>query len=234
MTASPPSPHPAGTAPVSPPPPPAAGEVFGDRLPVAVRYADRLVSAGVERGLLGPREAERVWERHLLNSAVLAEALPAVPPGSSPALRVLDVGSGAGLPGIPLLLARPALRLTLVEPLQRRAVFLTETVELLDLPVEVVRARVEELPVAAADVVVARAVAPLARLVELVLPALRPGGLLLALKGRAAEEELAAARPALRRWPGTRASVATVGAGIAPATVVRVERGAGPTRGGRR
>jgi 16S rRNA (guanine527-N7)-methyltransferase len=229
VTASPPSPL-SSVARVAPPPPPAAAELFGDRLPLAVRYADRLVSAGVERGLIGPREAERIWQRHLLNSAVLAEALPELPVG----LRVLDVGSGAGLPGIPLLLACPGLRMQLVEPLQRRYAFLVETVELLDLPVEVVRARAEELPPEAADVVVARAVAPLARLLALTLPAVRPGGLLLALKGRGAAAELAAARTVLRAWPGTLAEVATVGAAVAPATVVRVERGNRRERGGRR
>jgi 16S rRNA (guanine527-N7)-methyltransferase len=214
-----PRPDPAATA----PPVPATARLFGDRLPLAVRYAERLATVGVERGLLGPREADRVWERHVLNSAVLAELLPA----SGAPLEVVDAGAGAGLPGIPLLLAAPGLSLLLVEPMLRRAVFLEETVELLGLSARVVRGRVEELPAASVDVVVARAVAPLGRLLELTLPVLRPGGLLLALKGRGAAGELASAQPVLRRWPDARAGIATVGAGIAPATVVRVERHGG-------
>ncbi|HYN75759.1 MAG TPA: RsmG family class I SAM-dependent methyltransferase, partial [Candidatus Limnocylindria bacterium] len=106
----------------APPPPAVAVELFGDRLPLAVTYAEYLVGAGVERGLLGPREVERVWERHLLNCAVVA---PMLPLGAT----VADIGSGAGLPGIVLAIARPDLMVVLIEPLLRRADFLREVVD---------------------------------------------------------------------------------------------------------
>lgn len=167
--------------------------MFGSELPRAVAYASLLAGPGIERGLIGPRERERLWERHLINSASV-ESL--VPQGS----EVLDIGSGAGLPGVPLALVRPDLQVTLVEPLLRRAVFLTEVCAELSLPnVSVVRSRAEQLPDACADVVVARAVAPLPRLAEWTLRLLRAGGLLVALKGRAGEQEVEQAEPVLRR-----------------------------------
>lgn len=167
--------------------------MFGSELPRAVAYASLLAGPGIERGLIGPRERERLWERHLINSASV-ESL--VPQGS----EVLDIGSGAGLPGVPLALVRPDLQVTLVEPLLRRAVFLTEVCAELSLPnVSVVRSRAEQLPDACADVVVARAVAPLPRLAEWTLRLLRAGGLLVALKGRASEQEVEQAEPVLRR-----------------------------------
>ena len=104
-----------------PPPPAVAAAVFGDALPLAERYVARLAGDGVARGLIGPREVPRLWERHVLNSAAIAEAVPA-------GARVVDVGSGAGLPGIPLALARPDITLTLVEPMARRIEFLEEAV----------------------------------------------------------------------------------------------------------
>lgn len=167
--------------------------MFADALPAAVAYADLLAGAGVERGLIGPREVDRLWERHLLNSASVAAA---VPDGAG----VLDVGSGAGLPGIPLALVRPDLRVTLIEPLLRRATFLGEACRTLGLDrVDVQRARAEELPRGTAEVVVARAVAPLQRLLDWTLPLLRPGGRLVAMKGRSADEELDAAEGSLTR-----------------------------------
>ncbi|MBW0011039.1 MAG: 16S rRNA (guanine(527)-N(7))-methyltransferase RsmG, partial [Pseudonocardiales bacterium] len=133
----------------------AAQAVFGDRYPLAERYAALLAGSGVVRGLIGPREADRLWERHLLNSAVLGEL---VPEGA----RVLDVGSGAGLPGIPLALARPDLVIVLLEPMARRVVWLREVVAVLGLAVSVDRGRVEELRVrdecGVHDVVTARGV----------------------------------------------------------------------------
>ncbi|MQA04348.1 MAG: 16S rRNA (guanine(527)-N(7))-methyltransferase RsmG [Streptosporangiales bacterium] len=212
--------------------PPTANAVFGARLPVAERYAEFLATAGVERGLLGPREGARLWERHLVNSAVLVELLP----GTG---DVIDVGSGAGLPGIPLAILRPELSVTLVEPMQRRTAFLEECVSLLELEnVSVVRGRAEDLAgEIAADVVVARAVAPLDRLLRWTLPLVRPGGQVLAIKGAKVAEELTALglstepgrqvpRRALRTLGVETVELVCVGDEIVdpPATVVRATR----------
>ena len=206
------------------PPPPAAVVVFGDRLPLAVQYANLLAGAGVERGLIGPREPARLWERHLLNCAGLAELL-------APGELVLDLGSGAGLPGLVLGVLRDDVTIELVEPLLRRATFLTEAVEALGLRhVSVRRARGEELAgKVSADVVTARAVAPLDRLGGWALPLLRAGGRLLALKGEAADGELEQGRPALRKAGAESAEVVTVGsaATLTEARVVVVVRGPG-------
>ena len=172
----------------APPAPAAAETVFGDRLGIVRTYADLLAGPGVERGLLGPREVERLWDRHLLNSAAVSELIDAD-------VRVVDIGSGAGLPGIPLAIARPDLAVTLVEPMQRRTDFLTEVVATLGLPVDVIRGRAEEAAirtrVAGADVVVSRAVADLEKLARWSLPLLRPGGRMMAVKGDRAAEEIA-------------------------------------------
>lgn len=194
--------------------------MFGPLLASAGRYADLLAGPGVERGLIGPREVPRLWDRHLLNSAVLAELVP-------DRVGVLDAGSGAGLPGIPLALARPDLTVVLVEPLLRRVEFLRMVVELLDLGqrVEVVRSRAEDLPAAVrADVVTARAVAPLDRLVGWCLPLVRPHGVLLAIKGSRAQAEVTAAAVALRRHGSPAIQVVEVGRGVVtpPAVVVRI------------
>jgi 16S rRNA (guanine527-N7)-methyltransferase len=163
----------------------AVDSVFADREPVAARYAALLATEGITRGMIGPREADRIWERHLLNSAA-AHVL--IPPGS----LVVDLGSGAGLPGIPLAIARPDLTVVLLEPMLRRVAFLTECVETLALPgLSVRRGRAQDGLERRADVVVARAVAPLEQLVKLSAPLVTPGGTLLALKGRAAAAELA-------------------------------------------
>ena len=174
--------------PTAPESPPAALALFGDRLELARLYADLLAGPGVERGLLGPREVDRIWERHILNSAALAELI-------GPGARVIDIGSGAGLPGVPLAIARPDLRVTLVEPMLRRTEFLTEVVEALGIPVEVIRGRAEEPAVrsgaAGADVVVSRAVADLGKITRWSMPLVRPGGRMLALKGERAAAEAA-------------------------------------------
>ncbi|MDT0445985.1 16S rRNA (guanine(527)-N(7))-methyltransferase RsmG [Streptomyces johnsoniae] len=210
-----------------PEPPREAHAVFGDRLPDAVRYAGLLADVGVGRGLIGPREVPRLWGRHLLNCAVLSEVVPEQ-------VTVCDVGSGAGLPGIPLALVRPDLRITLLEPLLRRTNFLNEVVELLGLEdqVTVVRGRAEEVmnsftPV---HVVTARAVAPLDRLAGWGVPLLRPYGEMLAIKGDTAEQELKGARAALAKLGVVRSSVLHVGAGLVDplSTVVRVEVGESP------
>lgn len=168
--------------------------LFGDRLSTVHAYADLLRTAGIERGLIGPREGDRIWDRHVLNSAALALAVP-------PESTVLDIGSGAGLPGIVLAVARPDVSVGLVEPLQRRCVFLHDVVADLHLDnVEVIRDRAERLHgQRLADVVTARGVAPLERLVGWCLPLVRPGGSLLALKGARAGDELAAVASRLRR-----------------------------------
>ncbi|MGP3924406.1 16S rRNA (guanine(527)-N(7))-methyltransferase RsmG [Streptomyces sp. 8N616] len=209
-----------------PPAPDAAEVIFGERFPEAVRYAELLADAGVRRGLIGPREVPRLWERHLLNCAVLSEAVPE-------GVTVCDVGSGAGLPGIPLALVRPDLRITLLEPLLRRTTFLEEVVELLGLEhVSVVRGRAEEVlgTLPPVHVVTARAVAPLDRLAGWGVPLLRPYGEMLALKGDTAEEELKGARAALSKLGVVESSILHVGEGLVdpPSTVVRVEVGESP------
>ncbi|MCW2776344.1 MAG: rRNA methyltransferase [Frankiales bacterium] len=213
-----PSPSPADLQPV----PAAAAEVFGDRLPVLVAYAELLATAGVERGLLGPRETPRLWERHVLNCAGLSELVEA-------GQTVLDLGSGAGLPGLVLAAARPDVTVVLCEPLLRRATFLTEAVQTLGLTGVVVRrARAEELAgKVLVDVVTARAVAPLDKLAGWALPLIAPGGRLLALKGEQAEAELAQAGAALKHAGSAGASVVQVGSEALGtfARVVVVERG---------
>jgi 16S rRNA (guanine527-N7)-methyltransferase len=218
-----------------PEPPAAAREVFaGERWPRAQAFAELLAGPGVVRGLLGPREVPRIWDRHLLNCAVVAEVIPEE-------VRLVDIGSGAGLPGIVLAIVRPDISVTLLEPLLRRTVFLEECVQALKLPnVEVVRGRAEELAGERVfDVACARAVAPLDRLLTWSMPLLAEGGQLLALKGERAAEELEAARPELRRYGARVAELVAVGHGkvVPPATLVRViagqprdQSGEGPRR----
>ncbi len=191
--------------------------MFGDRLPLAALYVDLLASAGVERGLIGPREVPRLWERHVLNCVVV---VPRVPMGAS----VADVGSGAGLPGLVWAIARPDLTVTLIEPLLRRTVFLEEAVETLGLAhVRVLRSRAEDVD-ERFDVVTARAVAPLEKLATWCLPLVRPGGVLLALKGRTAEEEVASSRVSLHKMGATDIVVSSHGDLQVPTTVVEVTR----------
>jgi 16S rRNA (guanine527-N7)-methyltransferase len=196
---------------------------FGERLPLARRYAEHLATTGVEWGLVGPREASRVWERHVLNCAVVADLVP-------PAARVLDIGSGAGLPGIPLALARPDLRIVLVEPLARRVEWLRMVLADLELPVEVERGRAEDTPIRrrweGADVVTSRAVAPLHRLAAWCLPLVRPGGMMLAVKGMSAPAEVERDTRAVAASGGGIPRIETCGVGIVdpPSTVVVVER----------
>ncbi|MER5909795.1 16S rRNA (guanine(527)-N(7))-methyltransferase RsmG [Streptomyces sp. NPDC001982] len=209
-----------------PPAPEQARDVFGDRFADAVRYAELLAEAGVQRGLIGPREVPRLWERHLLNCAVLSEVVPE-------GVTVCDVGSGAGLPGIPLALVRDDLKITLLEPLLRRTNFLMEAVELLGLDhVTVVRGRAEEVmgKLPPVHVVTARAVAPLDRLATWGIPLLRPYGEMLVLKGATAEEELKNAATALSKLGAVETSILHVGEGVVDplSTVVRVEVGESP------
>jgi 16S rRNA (guanine527-N7)-methyltransferase len=196
------------------PVPASAVTVFGSMLPVAVTYAGLLAGRGVERSLLGPREVPRLWDRHLLNCAVVAELIE---PGGT----LLDLGSGAGLPGLVLAMVLPGTAVTLLEPMERRCRFLTECVAELGLAnVSVLRGRAEDVTIRT-DVVTARAVAPLPRLAELAVRVVRPGGMVLAIKGRTAAEELKAARPVLRRIGVREAQVVHAGQGkVIPATTV--------------
>jgi 16S rRNA (guanine527-N7)-methyltransferase len=196
-------------------------EIYGAEFPDINRYVDILASTGMEWGLIGPREAERLWDRHILNSTVLSELITANS-------TVADVGSGAGLPGIPLALVRPDLHVTLIEPLLRRSTFLTETVETLGVSdrVTVVRSRAEDHH-GFYDFVVARALAPLDRLIGWCNPLRAEGGVILALKGNSAADEVEAARHQLQAAQ-LAAEVLSVQAHPAaePATVVRLRASA--------
>jgi 16S rRNA (guanine527-N7)-methyltransferase len=202
------------------PPPAAARNTFAPgRLELAERFADLLATEGVVRGLIGPREGSRLWERHLLNCALLGELLPT---GS----EVCDVGSGAGLPGIVLAIARPDLTVTLVEPLLRRTTFLDEVVRELGLDgVEVIRTRAEALHgTRTFDVVTARAVAPLHRLLSWSMPLVAPKGAMVAMKGSSAADEIVAAESTLQRLGCATPEIHSLGAKVtdSPTTAIRV------------
>ncbi|MGH3169835.1 MAG: 16S rRNA (guanine(527)-N(7))-methyltransferase RsmG [Trebonia sp.] len=205
---------------------PLATEVFGTALGKAREYAGLLATEGVTRGLIGPRETQRLWDRHLLNCAFVAEILPDTG-------ELVDIGSGAGLPGIVIGLLKPSLRVVLVESMLRRCMFLEECTGQLGLAnVRVVRGRAEDLARSIqADFATARAVAPLDRLAGWAAGLLHPGGEILAIKGQSAEEELAAARPVLSRLSARSTEVLHTGRGrVVPATtVVRVVIGDGAT-----
>ncbi|WP_420750956.1 16S rRNA (guanine(527)-N(7))-methyltransferase RsmG [Rhodococcus sp. O3] len=207
-----------------------AHQVFGERFALAQEYHRSLSTDGVERGLIGPREVPRLWDRHLLNCAVVGELIEKDE-------SVVDVGSGAGLPGIPLAIARPDLHITLVEPLLRRSVYLAEFVETHGLEnVLVVRGRAEQPGVlqeaGGADVVTSRAVAPLAKLAKWSLPLIRVGGRMLALKGSSAAEEIERDREELERLGAGGLEVLECGVGLleVPTIVVKAERMARPAR----
>jgi 16S rRNA (guanine527-N7)-methyltransferase len=205
--------------------------VFDARLSLAERYVALLADTGTSHGLIGPREAPRLWDRHVLNCAVVH---PLFETGAS----VADVGSGAGLPGIPLAIVRPDLRLTLVEPLLRRTAWLTETVEELGLHNVVVhRGRAESLWGGPRyRHVTARAVARIAELARIALPLLEGRGSLHALKGSSAATELAEDAEQLRSLGASGWSIASFGAGVVtPETVVmtvEVDRAIPAGRGG--
>lgn len=210
--------------------PDAAAAVFGERVDLAAEYARLLATAGVERGLIGPHERDRLWDRHLLNSAAIAEQ---VAMGS----RIADIGSGAGLPGIPLAIARPDVEVLLIEPLLRRSAFLSEAVEHLGLGnVTVVRARAEDAAVrrdyASLDAVTSRAVAALDKITRWSLPLLRPGGHILAMKGERAEAEVEEWRAAMTSLGVSDVRVVKCGVDYLnpPATVVVARRGDRPAR----
>lgn len=203
--------------------PPVADQIFGSHLPTAIAYHQHLATTGSERGFIGPREVPRLWERHLLNCAVIGEAF-------DPQVSVIDIGSGAGLPGIPLAIARPDLDITLVEPLLKRSTFLHEVVEDLGLGnVTVVRGRAEEPDVKKlpkADVVTSRAVAPLGKLAGWSLPLAKVGGAMIAMKGSSVGEELERDRQMIRKAGGGDAEIFSVGGQLLdePTTLIKIRR----------
>lgn len=197
----------------------AAIAIFGDRLDLAKRYVEHLATSGTERGLIGPREVPRLWNRHVLNCAVIESEIAH---GS----HVADVGSGAGLPGLCLAIARPDLELTLIEPLERRVIWLQEVVDDLGLDnVTVMRTRAElAVGMVTADVVTARAVSALSNLAGLTIPLLAGQGEVVAIKGRSAQEEIDKAAKVIRKLGGVETSVVVVGQELLeePTTVVRI------------
>ena len=213
-----------------PPPPEIARTIFGPRLDVANHYAE-LLADGVEWGILGPHEIDRIWERHLLNCAVVAELL-------EPGDRVADIGSGAGLPGLPLAITDPGLHVILIESLLRRTEFLRLAVTELALDVEVVRGRAEDSAVrhgaGGCDAVVSRAVASLDKVTRWSLALLRPGGRMLAIKGERARDEVREHRRVMTALGAADARVVECGVNYLspPTTVVAARRGKpAPVRG---
>ncbi|MCK7637209.1 16S rRNA (guanine(527)-N(7))-methyltransferase RsmG [Corynebacterium sp. P7202] len=211
---------------LSAPPSPAAAAIFGGNLEKAVAYHRSLATDGAVRGFIGPREIPRLWDRHILNCAVLGEVIP-----REDGVRVADIGSGAGLPGIPLALARPDLDITLIEPLLKRSTYLSEVVGELGLDnVTVVRGRAEDKvvreQVGRFRVVTSRAVAPLGRLAGWSLPLVARGGEMMALKGTSVREELDRDSREIHRAGGGRARIITAGEDLVdePATVIVIPR----------
>lgn len=197
--------------------PAVAAEILGASLERVTCFGDLLTREGAKRGLIGPREVPRLWERHLLNCAVVVQRIPF---GRS----VADIGSGAGLPGLVWALMRTDLQVTLVEPLLRRCTFLTEAAETLSASnVTVLRSRAEDVD-AQFDAVTARAVASLDKLSEWCIPLVRPGGAFLAMKGQSAAEEVAAARPSLAALGARDITVTAYGPLDPPTVVVEVTR----------
>lgn len=204
---------PRGTMPVAPDPdqpvevepePAFAADLFGDSIDLARRFVADLAEHGIERGLIGPLEPARLWTRHVINSALLA---PLLRPG-----RVGDLGSGAGLPGLVLALARPDVQLVLIEPMERRVAWLQEESDRLGLTnVEVVRARAEEARVAPLNQITARAVKAFSGLIPMAVPLLAPGGELIFLKGASAQAEIEAAAKPIRRFHLHNVEVITLG-----------------------
>jgi 16S rRNA (guanine527-N7)-methyltransferase len=175
--------------------PAVAAEIFGDGIELARLFADQLFEYGEARGLIGPLEPPRLWSRHILNSAVIAGAF-------TPGTRVADIGSGAGLPGLVLAIARPDVSWVLIEPMERRVAWLNEQTNLLGLDnVVVVRERAEDYAEPSAfDAVTARAVSALRTLIPLTAPLVRPGGELILMKGASVESEISAAEKQIRKF----------------------------------
>ena len=199
--------------------PPYAAELFGDQIELARQFTNRLAKDSETYGLLGPRELSKIWSRHVINSGLLAELIP---DGSD----VVDVGSGAGLPGIPMAIAKPSANFTLVEPMERRANWLKSVVEDLKIPnIAVIRARAEEVKKSDFDYATARAVAPLDKLLKLMSPLISDStkGTVIALKGSKAQQEIEESAKILAKFGYSIPEVLILGSGKAPetATVVR-------------
>lgn len=200
--------------------PESAASIFGDRAPLAQAYHDSLATTATERGFIGPKEADRLWTRHILNCGVIAEAF-------EEGISVADIGSGAGLPGIPLAIARPDLEVTLIEPLLKRSTYLSEITSELGLDnVTVIRGRAEEQKKMRFGACTSRAVAPLGKLAAWSLPLVRPGGSMVAMKGASVSEELERDAKQIADAGGTDASIFTVGEGVLeqPTTLIRIVR----------
>ncbi|MDO4762667.1 MAG: 16S rRNA (guanine(527)-N(7))-methyltransferase RsmG [Corynebacterium sp.] len=204
-------------------PPAQAAEIFGPNLDKARAYHELLATDGLQRGFMGPRELPRLWDRHILNCAVIGEVMPE-------GATVADIGSGAGLPGIPLALARPDLQIVLIEPLLKRSVFLGEVKEKLGLKnVTVLRGRAEEKAIRAevglVDIVTSRAVAPLGKLAGWSLPLVKKGGKMIAMKGASVSEELERDGAAIKKAGGGKAAVLTVGDSLSePTTLITLTK----------
>ena len=201
----------------------AAAEIFGSQLELARAYTDRLAKDSETFGLLGPRELPRIWGRHVINSALLSELVPA---GS----KVADIGSGAGLPGIPMAIAQPNAHFTLIEPMERRSGWLQQVIDDLGIKnADVIRARAEEVQRTDFDIATARAVAALDKLLKLLTPLIRgsEGRTVLAMKGSRAPEEILDAKKRLELLGFSAPEIITLGQGRAPetATVVRIKLG---------
>jgi 16S rRNA (guanine527-N7)-methyltransferase len=190
--------------------PEVAAALFGERIDVARAYTGDLARRGEELGLIGPLELPRLWSRHIINCVLVA---PLLRPGTTG-----DIGSGAGLPGLVLAIARPDVQFVLIEPMERRVDWLrAESAELGLDNVLVVRARAEEAQLAAPlDQVTARAVTALSKLIPATAHLLRRGGEMVFMKGSRVDEEIQAAQKTIRKHGLSGVEVLILGEGIAP------------------
>lgn len=204
-------------------------DVLGDALPKMEMFHGKLQEEGELRGLIGPRELPRLWERHILNSAALAPFIEKLLRDSKAnTFSVADIGSGAGFPGIVLAAMFPSVSFSLIETMERRVEWLDEVVKDLALDnVTVIRARAEEvIGTRYFDAVTCRAVAPMTKLSHWMLPLLKSGGVFVALKGRSAQAEIDKAAKEIRKERGVSPQVheAPVGEGLESTYVVTIRK----------